>query len=44
MCVCVYVCKHVFLLTLKGLLGTLTSPQAMMKVCLMGLTGVYTHR
>lgn len=30
-------------LTLKGLLGTLTSPQVMMIVCLMGLTGVYTH-
>lgn len=30
-------------LTLKGLLGTLTSPQVMMMVCLMDLTGVYTQ-
>lgn len=38
-CVCIVMC-----LTLKGLLGTLTSPHVMMMVCLMGLTGVYTHR
>lgn len=38
-------CKFIFMcLTLKGLLGTLTSPQVMMMVCLMGFTGVYTHR
>lgn len=37
---CVYISMS---LTLKGLLGTLTSPQVMMMVCLMGLTGVYTQ-
>lgn len=36
-----YICTC---LTRKGLLGTLTSPQVMMMVCLRGLTGVYTHR